>query len=148
MEAEIFDQHFWLGILTSVLCGFVVGIERQTKGKPVGIRTSILICFGTMLYIYLGSHINEGRDVVRVLGQVVTGIGFLGAGVIMTRGNAVTGMTSAAVVWLLAGIGAAIGFQFYLLAIIITIVAIGILIGVEFLEEFYLSLRKGLHSKR
>ncbi len=148
MSLEILNYSFWLRIIVAIICGLSIGIERQIRGKPMGIRTCILICLGTTLFIYLGLQINEGKDVARILGQVVTGIGFLGAGVIMMRGDIVSGVTSAAVVWLLAGIGAAIGMQYYDVALAVTMVALSILVGVEWLEKFYKGLRCGVHSKK
>src|SRR5262245_24486763 len=133
MTEPILDISFWQRILFSIICGALIGIERQLRKKPIDIRTSILICLGTALYIYLGWHVaNPGSDHTRVLGQIVTGIGFLGAGVIITTGEGlVTGVTSAAVVYLLAGIGSAIGFGFYSIALSISLVAVFVLIGVE-----------------
>ena len=147
MEQDLLDTEFLIGIVVSVVCGFLIGLERQIKGKPVGIRTSILICFGTMVFLTLGAHVGGGVNVARVLGQVVTGVGFLGAGVIMTRNNAVAGMTSAAVVWLLAAVGASIGLHYYTMAFVVTFVALCVLVGVEKLENVYKGLRKGIHSK-
>lgn len=143
MVEPILDITFWQRILFSIICGAIIGIERQLRNKPIDIRTSILICLGTSLYIYLGVHVaHPGSDMTRVLGQIVTGIGFLGAGVIITTGQGlVSGVTSAAVVYLLAAIGAAIGFGFYSVALSISLVALFVLIGVEWLEEFIIELR-------
>ena len=113
----------------------------------MGIRTCMLICLGTTLFIYLGLQIDDGKEIARILGQIVTGIGFLGAGVIMTRGDIVSGVTSAAVVWLLAGIGAAIGLNHSAVAVVITILALCILVGVEWLEKISKELRKGDYRK-
>jgi len=135
-------------LVVALLCGFVIGLERQVRGKPVGIRTSMLICMGTMLFIFLGEHINDGKDSVRILGQVVTGIGFLGAGVIMNKEGLVSGVTSASVVWLLAGIGAAVGFGFYLMALELSVVALAVLVGVEYLEHVYEALQRGVHKHK
>ncbi|MCA9402364.1 MAG: MgtC/SapB family protein [Candidatus Omnitrophica bacterium] len=123
----------------------MIGLERQIRGKPVGIRTSILICLGTALFVYLGLSVQDGTDVARVLGQLITGVGFLGAGVIMNRGDVVSGVTSAAVVWLLAGIGAAIGLEHFAVALVISLVTLSILLGVERLEKVYKELRTGVH---
>ena len=122
--------------------------DLQAHGKPIDIRTSILICLGTSLYIYLGLHVaNSTTDVTRVLGQIVTGIGFLGAGVIITTGQGlVTGVTSASVVYLLAAIGSAIGFGFFGIALSISLVAVAVLIGVEWLEEYIKELRHTPHK--
>ena len=95
---KILDE-FWVKLVISIICGSIVGIERQIKGKPSGIRTSIFICLGTNIFISLGvANSNPNADITRVLGQVVTGIGFLGAGVIISREGLVLGITSAAVI--------------------------------------------------
>lgn len=143
---EILDHTFWLRIVFSLLCGFVIGIERQVRGKPVGIRTSILICMGTMLFVYLGETVQDGKEIARVLGQVVTGVGFLGAGVIMTKEGLISGVTSASVVWLLAGLGSAIALQHYAVAVVICFLAVIVLLGVESMEQVFKSLRRGVHG--
>jgi len=148
MEQILFDHKFFLGIIFSIICGLIIGIERQVRGKPVGMRTSILICLGTMLFIYLGDQVGGGRDPVRILGQVVTGIGFLGAGVIMNKEGLVSGVTSASVVWLLAGIGASIGFGYYMAAIVISLIALTVLVGVEYLESIFQLLRQGIYRNK
>lgn len=147
-EFNILNHSFFYRIFFSILCGAVIGIERQLRGKPVGIRTSILICLGTMLFIYLGLQLNSTNDSNRILGQVVTGVGFLGAGVIMNNQGLVSGVTSAAVVWLLAGVGAAIGFEYYAVAVIISIVALSVLIGVQYLEGAFKMLQRGVHKHK
>jgi putative Mg2+ transporter-C (MgtC) family protein len=143
-----FDPNFWVGVVYTLLCGFIIGVERQVRGKPVGIRTSILICLGTMLFIHLGVWVNGGSDSPRILGQIITGIGFLGAGVIMNKEGLVSGVTSASVVWLLAGIGTAIGFHFYTGAVIISFIALGVLVGVQYLEDIFKNLQHGVHQRR
>jgi putative Mg2+ transporter-C (MgtC) family protein len=148
MDINLFGYDLLVGIGVSICCGLIIGAERQIRGKPVGIRTSILICLGTMLFIYLGVNMNEGKDSVRILGQVVTGVGFLGAGVIMNKEGLVSGVTSASVVWLLAGIGAAIGFKCYAVAVGVSLVALVILVGVQYLENIFKSLQHGVHRHR
>lgn len=148
MVPHIYDPSFWLRITVSVICGLVIGAERQVRGKAVDIRTSILICLGTMLFIYLGLQIQGDTDHSRVLGQVVTGVGFLGAGVIMTRDGLVSGVTSAAVVWILAGIGAAVGFGYYDIAIVICLLTSIILLGMERFERIYKVFQRGTHSHK
>src|SRR5688500_9804511 len=107
---ELWDGELWARVGMALLCGGIVGLERQLRGKPAGIRTSALICIGTSMFVYLGRQLEgDHGDPARVVGQVVTGIGFLGAGVIMTRNGLLTGVTSAAVIWILAAAGAAIG---------------------------------------
>jgi putative Mg2+ transporter-C (MgtC) family protein len=141
---------FWLPVLVSMACGAVVGLERQLHGKPAGIRTSILICLGTAMVVRLGVLLlgeSAAADPTRVLGQVVTGIGFLGAGVILTQGPQIKGVTSAAAVWVLAGIGAAVGFGFNAGAVALSLATVAVLVGVEFLERGSAALRKGVHSR-
>jgi putative Mg2+ transporter-C (MgtC) family protein len=129
------SRDFWLHLGTAVLCGGAIGIERQIRGKASGARTSILICLGTSLFVALGATASPERaDPTRVLGQVVTGIGFLGAGVILTREGRVLGVTTASVIWVLAAIGCLIGFGYLRTAVVISLVTLGILLGVEALE--------------
>src|SRR5208337_4287 len=121
-------SQFWIAIGVAVLCGGIVGFERQMRGKPAGIRTNILICLGTTIFVKLSTlYSGQNADMTRVLGQVVTGIGFLGAGVILARGGHVQGVTSAAVIWTLAGIGSMIGFGRLTAAIALTVVTVIIL---------------------
>src|SRR5688500_4350974 len=97
---------FWRRLGPAVLCGGHIGLERQIRGNAAGIRTSILICVGTQFFVALGASFGGARvDPTRVLGQVVTGIGFLGGGVILARGPNVVGVASSAVIWVLAAIG-------------------------------------------
>ncbi len=136
----------WPQLATSIFCGGLIGLERQLRGKPAGIRTSILICMGTQVFVYLGSSITGGQgDPTRVVGQVVTGVGFLGAGVIMSKEGLVKGVTSAAVIWVLSAIGAASGLGQLGYAFIITFSCLATLIGVEFLESSFKRLRRGVH---
>ena len=143
---ESMGDDFRLQLATSILCGAFVGIERQLRGKAIGIRTSILICLGTQVFIRLSTKLAVEGDIVdptRVLGQVVTGVGFLGAGVILAKGGSVTGVTSAAVVWMLAAIGSTIGAGRPLEAVLLASVVVGILIVVRALESAFKRLRGG-----
>jgi putative Mg2+ transporter-C (MgtC) family protein len=138
------STDFWLRVGTAVLCGGIIGLERQLRGKAAGIRTSILICLGTELFVGLGSSFaGERVDPTRVIGQVVTGIGFLGGGVILAREGAVVGVTSAAVIWVLAALGSLIGLGHLLGSIVLTLVTVGLLTGVELLESVFRRLREG-----
>jgi putative Mg2+ transporter-C (MgtC) family protein len=152
MQIEALDPTtplFWFRLGAALLCGGMLGLERQLRGKPAGIRTSILICLGTMLFVTLGSAFSPvSADPTRVLGQVVTGIGFLGAGVILTREGIVVGVTSAAAIWLLAAVGSAIGLGYELSALVITLVSLAVLVGIEALEGSFASLRRGVHAWR
>jgi putative Mg2+ transporter-C (MgtC) family protein len=137
-------QVFWRHIGTAVLCGALIGVERQLRGKAAGIRTSILICLGTALFTALGAALaGENVDPTRVVSQVTSGIGFLGGGVILAREGLVTGVTSAAVIWVLAAIGAMVGLGFLAAALVVTLITLAVLIGVELLEGAFLRLRQG-----
>lgn len=141
-------SDFWIRVGLAVLCGCIIGIERQLAGKPAGIRTSIFICLGTNIFISLSvAHAGENVDMTRVLGQVVTGIGFLGAGVIIAREGLVRGITSASVIWILAGIGAMIGFGHFREAVVITLLTVFLLIGIGVLEYRFSSLRRDVHAQ-
>lgn len=139
---------FWLRIALAVVCGGAIGLERQLRGKVAGIRTSVLICLGTSMFVSLGAALGgERADPTRVLGQVVTGIGFLGAGVILARDGRILGVTTAAVIWVLAAVGALIGLGYAPAAVAITGVTLGVLVGVERLEEFW-ARRRGHRVSR
>jgi putative Mg2+ transporter-C (MgtC) family protein len=140
------DFEFWAKILTSVLCGGIIGFERQIRGKPAGIRTSILICMGTEVFVSHGTALSSG-DQYRVLAQVVTGIGFLGAGLMISQEGTVRGVTSAAVIWVLAAIGATIGLGHMVEALVFVLVTVAVLSGVEYLENSIRKLRSGVHAK-
>ena len=140
----VFSSTFLMPLAIAVLCGGMIGIERQIRGKPIGIRTSILICLGTEVFIRLGATFTGPTvDPTRVLGQVVTGVGFLGAGVILARGESITGVTSASVVWVLAAIGSAIGLDYLAEAVALAVITVCILIGVRLLEMGFKRLRGG-----
>lgn len=129
---------FWKHVGTACLCGGAIGLERQLRGKVAGMRTSILICLGTSFFVSLGVSLSPPPlDPTRVLGQVVTGIGFLGAGVILARGDRIVGVTTAAVIWVLAAIGALIGAGRLQAAMIGSLLAILILVGVEGIEKVF-----------
>jgi len=143
-----FGRPFWTVVGVAILCGSIVGLERQVRGKPSGVRTSILVCLGTAVFIHLGSAISgPGSDPTRVLGQLVTGIGFLGAGVMFSRHGVVSGVTTAAVIWVMAAIGASIGLGRYTGAIALSVVIVGVLIGVELLESSARWFTHGVHRQ-
>ncbi|GAA5525826.1 hypothetical protein Maes01_02399 [Microbulbifer aestuariivivens] len=137
----------WPGIFTAMLCAGVVGLERQIRGKPVGIRTSILIVLGTYAFTALAVSIGGSADRARVLGQVITGIGFLGAGVMLARDGVVVGVTSAATIWVQAAIGTLIGFGAFGTAIVLAGLVIAVLLGVDVLENYSSLLTRGVHAR-
>lgn len=142
------SRPFWTVVGVAILCGGIVGLERQVRGKPAGVRTSILVCLGTSVFIHLGSAISgDGSDPTRVLGQLVTGIGFLGAGVMFARQGVVTGVTTAAVIWVLAAIGVAIGLGRYDGALALAVITVTVLVGIELLESSVKWLTHGVHRR-
>ncbi len=143
---ESMGGSFGFQLATSVVCGAIVGIERQLRGKAIGIRTSILICLATQVFMHLSTTLSiedVSIDPTRVLGQIVTGVGFLGAGVILAKGGSITGVTSAAVVWMLAAIGSTIGVGRPFEALVLASLVVGILIVVRALESAFMRLRSG-----
>lgn len=107
----------------AALCGAMIGLERELKNKPAGFRTNILICLGSAMYMAVGLLLTgaggqAATDPTRIAAQVVTGIGFLGAGCIIQQRGRITGLTTAATIWVVAGIGIVAGAGFPILAFI------------------------------
>lgn len=112
-------------LLFAFVAGVLIGFDRERSGKAAGIRTQMLVCVGSALTacisIYLGRTYEVPlADPARLMAQVIAGIGFLGAGVIIKNGNKVSGMTTAATIWITAAIGISIGSGFFLPAIVAT----------------------------
>lgn len=129
------DPLTWGGLGACLLSGGIIGLERQYMGKPVGIRTCVLICLGTYVFVAVGlSTINTTSDPTRIIGQIVTGIGFIGAGVMLTRDGSVIGATSAADIWMMAAIGVSIAVVSPLLGIKLAVLSAVTLLVVHFLE--------------
>lgn len=138
----------WLGILCTLISGAIVGTERQMMGKPAGIRTSMLICVGTYAFVAISNSVaTDITDHSRVIGQVITGIGFLGAGVMLSRDGLIYGVTSAATIWVLAAIGVTIASGYNLTGIKLAVLTVAILLGVDVLENYVKAMQKGVHSK-
>jgi putative Mg2+ transporter-C (MgtC) family protein len=104
----------WVKLLVSLCLGSLIGLEREFSDKAAGLRTNILICVGATLYTILSSWFEH--DPARISAQIVSGIGFLGAGAIMREGDRVTGLTTAAMIWVVAAIGTAVGYGHYTVA--------------------------------
>jgi putative Mg2+ transporter-C (MgtC) family protein len=146
---EPIQLEFWKTVGVAVCCGAIVGFERQLRGKPAGIRTSVLVCLGTTLFVKLGAlSSGDGGDPARVLGQIMTGVGFLGAGVMFTQGGAVLGVTTASVIWVLAAIGAIVGFGYFRGAVSLSLLIVALLAGIDMLETSVGWLARGVHERR
>lgn len=138
----------WIDLFACLLAGGIIGLERQWQGKPIGIRTSALICLGTYVFVAIGAAIiNDTADPTRIVGQVITGIGFLGAGVMLTRDGMVVGATSAASIWVLAAIGVVIGTGSPFLGVKLALLSVVVLVGINALELRCAWLQRGMHER-
>jgi len=106
-------------VILSIALGGIIGLEREIQDKPAGFRTNILICLGATLFTILSEAIgvHYRTDPGRIAAQIVTGVGFLGAGAILRDGMKITGLTTAATIWLVAAVGMAVGYGYYQLSI-------------------------------
>ena len=120
-----------LGIVSAIVLGAAIGLERQLSGKAAGLRTNVLICLGAAVFTTISRELARGTggSTTRIAAQVVTGVGFLGAGAIIQDRGGVHGLTTAATIWLVASIGMACGAGLYHLAVIATVAAIAVLLG-------------------
>ena len=121
MDFNIASDHWealdLLKAVTSLIIGMILGAERELKDKAAGFRTITLICLGSTLFTLLSYKLGmgESEDATRIASYVVSGIGFLGAGVIFKDGFTINGLTTASIIWIAAAIGMSIGFgQFYI----------------------------------
>jgi putative Mg2+ transporter-C (MgtC) family protein len=114
-----YQLDFLIDIGLSLLAGFLIGAERESRGKPAGISTHCLVIGGTMMFTYISAQVDP-NSTSRIAAQVVSGIGFLGAGMILKSESTakITNLTTAAAVWFAAAIGMAIGFNFYFMALV------------------------------
>jgi putative Mg2+ transporter-C (MgtC) family protein len=122
----------FLGIVFAVILGAAIGAEREISGKAAGLRTNVLICLGAAVFTIISKDMGAGSaegSLTRIAAQIVSGVGFLGAGAIIQDRGGVHGLTTAASIWLVASIGMACGAHFYRLAIITTLIAVVVLIG-------------------
>jgi putative Mg2+ transporter-C (MgtC) family protein len=121
-------------VSVAFVIGAVIGIEREFRSKPAGFRTMILICVGSCLYTILSKEIVGSSD--RIASNIVTGIGFIGAGVIFKEGITVNGLTTAALIWVTAALGMAIGYHNYPLAIVVAVMVVIALFVLEPVQRF------------
>lgn len=126
----------------AVLCGAIVGLERELRGKAAGFRTNILICLGAAMYMGVGLLVTDtghgGSDPARIAAQVVTGIGFIGAGCIIQEKRRITGLTTAATIWVVAAIGIISGAGFPLLALVSSVIVVATLAVLGLFEKRFL----------
>lgn len=136
-KAFLIPAELFLRIVIAVLCGLLVGIERTNRGKEAGIRTHTIVALASCLMMVISQYgfsdffanfqspnVEPRLDPSRIAAQIVSGIGFLGAGTIFIHKNVVTGLTTAAGIWAIAGVGMAIGCGMYFIGISCTLVII------------------------
>ncbi len=131
------DPSIPLKLILAALLGGVIGIEREIRDKPAGLRTNILICVGSTLFMSISTKVAEilGGDPTRIAAQIISGIGFLGAGAVLHSHGFVLGLTTAATIWVVAGVGMALGSGMYLVAVFATAMSLVILYFLAFIED-------------
>jgi putative Mg2+ transporter-C (MgtC) family protein len=123
-------------LLAAVAGGALIGLERELAGKPAGFRTNILICVGAALFTLLSIDVaGAPQDQTRIAAQIVTGVGFLGAGAILRQRGRVVGLTTAATIWVVAAVGMAFGAGAYGIGTLATLLTTGVLFGLRTAEE-------------
>lgn len=146
----ISNEHLAIRLLLAVLLGGLVGIERERKNSAAGLRTHILVCLGSCLIMVLSMYgfsafadePNVRLDPARLAAQVITGVGFLGAGTILFTGKMITGLTTAASVWVVMAIGLAVGAGFYMPAGLTALLVLLILWGLNIVEKRFVKHRR------
>lgn len=116
-----------LKLVLAVIVGGLVGIEREAYHKPAGIRTHMLVCLGSAIFTIVSIIIAPDGDFIRIAAGIVTGIGFLGAGTIFRAKNTIKGLTTAASLWAVAGLGLAIGAGLYVFTLIAALLVLLVL---------------------
>lgn len=123
MPIQLISQneiHLLQDLFLSMIAGFIIGAERESRGKAAGISTHILVITGAMLFTFMSAVVDPASK-SRIAAQIVSGIGFLGAGLILKEGSNVKNLTTAASIWVSGAIGMAFGFNFHVIGIIVTI---------------------------
>ena len=132
------DWTFIMRIFVAGMLGGVIGFEREIRAKEAGVRTHFIVALGSALFMIISQYAFSGRfDAARVAAQVVSGIGFIGAGVIIFQKNVVRGITTAAGLWVAAAIGLACGAAMYPVAIAATLMTVLVLETMHFITNVY-----------
>src|SRR5947207_8258302 len=131
------DPAIPLRLLLAAVLGGLIGIEREIRDKPAGRPSNILICVGSPLFMRLSAQIAQllGGDPTRIAAQIISGIGFLGAGAVLHSHGFVLGLTTAATIWVVAGVGMALGSGMYLVAVFATAMSLVTLYFLSFIED-------------
>lgn len=133
-------QDVALKLILSALIGGIIGLEREVHEKPAGVRTNALICMGSALIMTVSIYVmqtygSQAADPARIAAHVIAGIGFIGAGVIMRSKGSVHGLTTAATIWAVSGIGLAIGCGFYVAALTSAFIILIVLLVIGRIEK-------------
>jgi putative Mg2+ transporter-C (MgtC) family protein len=129
-----------ISMLMSILCGGIIGFEREYRSKSAGFRTILLISLGSTIFTIVSGHGSEADD--RIAANIITGIGFIGAGVIFKDQISVQGLTTAAVIWTSAAIGMTTGIGYHALAFVFTLITLFILLMLTRVEKIIAALRR------
>lgn len=140
------ELQFTFKIIVCLIAGYIIGQERSARGKDAGVTTFTFVMIGAMLFTFLSEHIDP-MSTSRIAAQIVSGIWFLGAWLIFINNNNVKNLTTAAGVWLAWAIGMAIGFDYYLIALITTIVARLVPQGNDTLSQWKKKTKSQQHTK-
>ncbi|WP_018341708.1 MgtC/SapB family protein [Cytophaga aurantiaca] len=134
-ELETIEEPV-IKLCISLCLGALIGAEREYKSKVAGFRTIILITVGSTLFTLVAVTLMGKSDPTRIASTIITGIGFLGAGVIYKEGNTIKGITTAAVIWAAAAIGMMVGFNMYAISIISVVIVLIILLSFSWLQRY------------
>jgi putative Mg2+ transporter-C (MgtC) family protein len=135
MEELISIEDNFVKIFVSILIGALIGAEREYKSKNAGFRTIILVTLGSTLFTIISELVTQGKD-YHVIGNIVVGIGFLGAGAIFKDGNNTSGLTTAVTIWIAAAIGMAIGTGQIMIAVFSSFMVVLILVGFASIQYY------------
>lgn len=119
------EIQFVISLAVALVCGVMIGLERELRGKPAGLSTQTLVISGAMMFAFLSHSVGAG-DPARIAAQIVSGVGFLGAGIILKseKKGKVTNLTTAASIWYAAAVGMMIGFNFRTIAVMAALYAV------------------------
>ena len=148
LSPDIFQTYIWR-FAYAILCGSIIGLERQLEGKTIGLRVSILVVFTTSLFVSMSTQVaQQSSDIARVMAATVSSVGFLGAGVIFREKGHASGITTASLIWILAAIGCAIGLGYLGLALSSTLAVVFVWLLSHIAEYFIPVLQRNLHTIR
>ena len=124
-------------LLLAALLGGIIGLERELKHRPAGLRTNMFICFGAAMFTILSLQLAGGNEATRIASQIIPGIGFIGAGSILHARGLVSGLTTAATLFVVASVGMAVGGGLYVTAVFATLVVLLVLYTLGRIEDTF-----------